>query len=55
MLNTLVAEISRASARAGAALEKALGYLLDYGLPALLLTCLLTGVILLVWAHWAVG
>ena len=55
MLNTLVMEISRASVRAGAALEKVLGYVLDYGLPALLLTCLLTGVILLVWAHWAVG
>ncbi len=54
MLRDLRETLPRRRALAAAALEKALGYVLDYGLPALLLTCLAVGVILMVWAHWAV-
>ena len=54
MFQELREPVQRRCRRATAAAEKALGYVLDYGLPALLLTCLAVGVVLLVWAHWAV-
>lgn len=54
MLHGLREQIQRSCRQAAAATEKALGYLLDYCLPALLLTCLAAGLVLLVWAHWAV-
>ena len=54
MLTTLEAHIKRSCGRVDAAADKALTYLTQYGLQVLVITCLLAGLILLVWAHWAV-
>ena len=54
MLQQLRQPLQRGCRQAATAAEKALGYVLAYGLPALLLTCLAVGLVLLVWAHWAV-
>jgi hypothetical protein len=48
MLKSLAARVKRSREPAVAAAEQALFYLVAYGLPILLLTCLLIGLILLV-------
>lgn len=54
MLTALGGQVRRNCERAAPAVEKAFRYLAEYGLRVLVLTCLLVGVILLVWAHWSV-
>lgn len=54
MLQELRERVARIRRLAGVAADKVVGYVLDYGLPTLILTCLAAGLILLVWAHWAV-
>ena len=54
MLTTLEAQIKRSCGLVDAATDKALACLTQYGLRILVITCLLAGLILLVWAHWAV-
>jgi hypothetical protein len=54
MLQGLRDPVQRSCRRVAAAMEKALGYVLDYGLPALLLTCLAVGLVLLAQAYWVV-
>jgi hypothetical protein len=52
MLTTLEAQIKRSCGRVDAGADKALTYLAQYGLHILVITCLLAGLVLLVWAHW---
>ena len=55
MYQELYERVRRRGTQAAATAEKALRCVLDYGLVALLLTCLPAGLGWLIWAHWAVG
>jgi TerC family integral membrane protein len=54
MLSVLESRVKSSFGRAEAAAETVLHYLAEYGLRIVVLSCLLAGLALLVWAHWAV-
>lgn len=54
MIAAMDEQVWRTFRRAASAVSTAFRYLAEYGLRILAWTCLLTALILLVWAHWAV-
>ena len=54
MLAGMGEQVKRRFGRAKTTVSTAFRYLAEHGLRALALTCLLTALILLVWAHWVV-
>lgn len=55
MIAALEEQVRRILGRARTTVSTAFRYLAEYGLRVFALTCFLAALILLVWAHWAVG